>query len=97
MKRATTLKRPRRSAKSKDRDNPSWSEEMLGPSVVRRGRGKQLAPTKISTTIRLDADVLAFFRAKGAGFQTRINDALRATIENEQSVRPPRRAVGPRR
>ncbi len=70
---------------------------MLGPPVVRRGRGKQVAPTKVSTTIRLDADVLAFFRSKGAGFQTRINDALRAAFEREQSLRPPRRAQGSRR
>ena len=27
--------------------------------------------------MRLDPDVLAFFRADGAGWQTRINDALR--------------------
>jgi uncharacterized protein (DUF4415 family) len=57
---------------------------MLGPPVIRRGRGRQKAPTKVSTTIRLDADVLAFFRAKGAGYQTRINDALRSTIKKNR-------------
>lgn len=97
MKRATTLKRPRNSAKSKDRDNPAWSEEMLGPPVVRRGRGRQKAPTKVSTTIRLDADVLAFFRAKGAGYQTRINDALRSTIKNDLTTRSSGRSQGSRR
>lgn len=79
MKRATTLQKPK-SFKSKVRDaaNPPWSEELLGPPVRRRGRGPQKAPTKVSTTIRLDADVLAFFRARGKGYQTQINDALRA-------------------
>ena len=54
---------------------------MLGPPVMRRGRGPQKAPTKVLTTIRLDADVLAFFRAQGAGYQSRINDALRRVKE----------------
>jgi hypothetical protein len=36
------------------------------------------ARTKIVTTIRLDADVLEWFRAMGAGYQTRINAVLRA-------------------
>jgi len=82
MKRATTLKPPKStSARAVDRDNPPWSEEMLGPPVMRRGRGPQKAPTKVLTTIRLDADVLAFFRAQGAGYQSRINDALKRVKE----------------
>src|SRR6266568_8500214 len=60
-----------------DPDNPPWSEEMLGPPVMRRGRGPQKAPTKVLTSLRLDADVIAFFRAQGSGYQSRINDALR--------------------
>jgi uncharacterized protein (DUF4415 family) len=50
---------------------------MLGPPVLRRGRGRQKTPTKVLTTIRLDADVVAFFRAQGPGYQVRINEALR--------------------
>ena len=82
MKRATTLKPPKStSAKIVDRDNPPWSEVMLGPPVVRRGRGPQKAPTKVLTTIRLDADVIAFFRAQGSGYQSRINETLRRAKE----------------
>lgn len=82
MKRAITLKPPKTtSAKTVDRDNPPWSEEMLGPPVMRRGRGPQKAPTKVLTSLRLDADVIAFFRAQGAGYQSRINDALRRVKE----------------
>lgn len=78
MKRAITLKPPKNtSAKTVDRDNPPWSEEMLGPPVIRRGRGLQKAPTKVLTSLRLDADVIAFFRAQGPGYQSRINEALR--------------------
>lgn len=86
MKRATTLKPPKRtSARSGDADNPPWREEMLGPAVIRRGRGPQRAPTKVLTTLRLDADVLEYFRATGAGFQTRINEALRLAKERGEA------------
>jgi uncharacterized protein (DUF4415 family) len=82
MKRAITLKPPKStSAKPAERDNPPWSEDMLGPPRMRRGRGRQKAPTKVLTTIRLDADVIAFFRALGPGYQSRINDALRRVKE----------------
>lgn len=82
MKRATTLKPPKStSAKAVDRDNPPWSEGMLGLPVLRRGRGPQKAPTKVLTTVRLDADVIAFFRAQGSGYQSRINEALKRVKE----------------
>ena len=81
MKRVTTLKPSRRSlAKVDDRDNPPWTEAMLGPAILRHGRGPQKAPTKVLTTIRLDADVLAYFRAQGPGYQSRINNTLREAL-----------------
>ena len=40
-------------------------------------RGKQKAPTKISTTVRFDADVVEAFKATGRGWQTRMNAALK--------------------
>ena len=33
---------------------------------------------KISTTIRIDADVLAWFKSQGKGYQSRMNAVLRA-------------------
>lgn len=51
--------------------------------VARRaGRpvGSIKAAPKVSTTIRFDADVLAALRATGDGWQTRINDTLRASL-----------------
>lgn len=94
MKRAITLKPPRGiSTKSLDRDNPLWTEAMLGPPHFRRGRGPQRMPTKVATTIRLDRDVLEYFQAKGAGYQTRINEALRAVMQRARIGRPvPRRS-----
>lgn len=41
-----------------------------------RGRPKAEAPKK-QVTLRLDADVLDFFRQAGPGWQSRINDSLR--------------------
>lgn len=88
MKRVTTLKKPKIIvAKAVDADNPPWSEEMLGPPVRKKGRGPQRAPTKVSTTIRLDADVLAFFRARGRGYQAHINDALRQVAKRGLTTR----------
>jgi len=38
-------------------------------------------PTKVSTTVRIDADVLAWPKSQGKkGYQTRINAILRATM-----------------
>lgn len=88
MKRVTTLMKPKSfKAKAKDSDNPPWSEEMLGPAVRQRGRGPQKAPTKVSTTIRLDADVLAFFRATGRGYQSQINEELRKVVKRGLTTR----------
>jgi uncharacterized protein (DUF4415 family) len=44
--------------------------------------GKYYRPLKKSLTIRLDADVLAWLKAQGSGYQTRINLLLRAAMEN---------------
>lgn len=40
-------------------------------------RGPQKAPTKERVTIRLSPDVVARFRATGAGWQTRMDAALK--------------------
>lgn len=45
-----------------------------------RVRGPQKAPTKVVTTIRLDPDIIAYFKAGGRGWQTRLNDTLRHAI-----------------
>ena len=98
MKRAITLKSPKTTSNRRvDRDNPPWSEEMLGPPVLKRGRGPQKAPTKVLTTVRLDADILAFFKAQGSGYQTRINEELRKVVEKGLTTRSARaRARAPR-
>lgn len=52
-----------------------------GTIKYRGQRGPQKAPTKAQVTLRLDRDVLAFFKSKGDGWQTRIGDTLRAIVD----------------
>ena len=51
----------------------------------RRGRPPSVA-RKVSTTIRLDADLLAVLKASGPGWQTRINDAVRALFMKQPAA-----------
>jgi uncharacterized protein (DUF4415 family) len=43
-------------------------------------RGRQKAPTKSLVTLRLDAQVLDYFKAQGPRWQTRINEALKKAM-----------------
>ena len=59
------------------------AREVLPPALYdaltnkRRGqRGPQKAPTKVPVTLRVDRDVLERFKAKGPGWQSRMNEAL---------------------
>jgi len=62
------------------------ASEVLPPDLLaglvalkkQRGeRGPQKSPTKVPTTIRFDADVLAALKASGKGWQTRVNEAVK--------------------
>ena len=44
--------------------------------------GKFYRPIKKSLTIRVDADVLAWLKSQGKGYQTRINSLLREAMED---------------
>ena len=73
-----------------DDENPEWTDEMfkqsvrldaLPPSLQAKLRGRpKAAVTKEAVKVRLDADVLKVLRASGDGWQTRINDTLRACL-----------------
>ena len=51
------------------------------------GRGRLYKPVKVQKTLRIDADILAWFESVGAGYQTRINGALREYMEGQQNKR----------
>lgn len=54
-------------------DIPPLTEDFWKNAV----RGKYYKPTKTSTTVRIDSDVLAWLRAQGKGYQSRLNAILR--------------------
>ena len=54
-------------------DIPPLSEEFWKNAV----RGRFYKPIKTSTTVRIDSDVLAWLKAGGKGYQSRINAILR--------------------
>ena len=73
-----------------DDDNPittaaDWEGAVMkiGDKVIGvvRGRGKQKKPTKIPTTLRLSPEVMAYFKATGEGWQTRVDAVLREYIQ----------------
>jgi len=57
---------------------PPAVEEIVR-DIVRQGL--PAAPRKTAVSLRLDADVLDWFRSRGAGYQTRINAVLRAYMD----------------
>ena len=63
-----------------DDDLPDFSGDAWAAKIdaapVKRGRPKAEV-RKVSTTIRLDPDVVEAFKAEGAGWQSRMNAALR--------------------
>ncbi len=79
---------------AQDPDNPELTDEELAnlrparevlppdlyEAFARKARGPQVAPTKQLVSLRLDPDVIAHFKAQGAGWQTRINKALRKVM-----------------
>jgi uncharacterized protein (DUF4415 family) len=61
--------------------------ELYAKLVAGRPRGRPKAEeTKVFTAIRLDADLLAAFKAGGKGWQTRINAALRDWLKTHSPV-----------
>lgn len=50
------------------------------------GMEKLYKPIKRPVTLRLDADVIAWFQAGGRGYQTRINRTLRQIMLKEQKA-----------
>jgi len=58
--------------------------EQIAARKRKRGRpqGSVKADAKIATNIRFDPDVLKALKATGQGWQTRVNELLRADIES---------------
>ncbi|TVQ20415.1 MAG: hypothetical protein EA367_08630 [Leptolyngbya sp. DLM2.Bin15] len=63
-------------------DCPEVTPEMFAQAVVRRGL--PVTKAKAQVTLRIDSDVLAWFKSQGRGYQTHINQLLRAYMEAQQ-------------
>ena len=65
-----------------DPNDPQAVAAFWAAAQVRRGRGRPPVPVSRPTlNMRVDADVLAAFKATGPGWQTRINAVLRSAVE----------------
>jgi len=53
-------------------------------------------PAKAQLTIRLDADVLAWLKSNGRGYQTRINRILRVAMESQPKPKGRRKTISSR-
>ncbi len=64
-----------------DPNDEEATEAWLSQATVTRGiRGPQKAPTKKLISIRLSQDVVEHFKAKGKGWQTEMDRALRRAM-----------------
>jgi uncharacterized protein (DUF4415 family) len=72
-----------RSMKSRDvlltAEHPEANLKSIVGGIVRNGL--KVVPPKASISLRVDADVLDWFRSTGAGYQSRMNAVLRAFKE----------------
>lgn len=74
-------------------DSPPISDEMLArmqpvqeahPDMPSRVRGPQKTPVKVPISIRLNPEVVYYFKSQGKGWQTRINEVLAEYITDRQ-------------
>lgn len=63
----------------RDGEAPEWTPEMFAKSVARKALAP--VPRKSLLSLRVDTDVIDWFRSKGSGYQSRMNALLRAYME----------------
>jgi len=68
-------------------EHPEADVRHIVRAIVRRGL--EPVPPKASISLRVDADVLDWFKSAGPGYQTRMNAVLRAY--KEAAARPGRK------
>lgn len=65
-------------------EHPEADPRHIVRAVVRRGW--EPPPPKIAVSLRIDEDVLAWFKAQGPGYQTRINSVLYAYMREAMAL-----------
>jgi uncharacterized protein (DUF4415 family) len=71
-------------------DIPELTEEQLNRAI----RGHMYRPIKKPVTMRLDADVIAWLKRNGPGYQTTANSLLRREMMHSYRMKRPVRADG---
>jgi uncharacterized protein (DUF4415 family) len=69
--RPTTQKAAPVTRAAPEQTRPAWATDLVF----------DVREPKLAVSLRLDADVLRFFRGFGAGYQTRINEVLKAFMQ----------------
>jgi uncharacterized protein (DUF4415 family) len=82
------------------REEAKWSTGVMvnggGYQAVRKAlaekrkpgqRGPQVAPTKQLVSVRYSPEVLAFFKASGAGWQSRMDEALKQWVSSHSRAK----------
>ena len=62
------------------------ADELRKVVAARRIRGPNRHPTKEQVAVRYSPEVLAYFRATGAGWQTRMDEALREYVSQHKAA-----------
>ncbi len=70
----------------KDEDDRPLSRYEMREAIKNKGGRPRLENTKKSTTIRLDTEVLDYFKSQGKGWQTRINDILQKYVNSQHTI-----------
>jgi uncharacterized protein (DUF4415 family) len=66
----------------RDGDAAEWTPAMFARAVARKGL--KPVPKKALLSLRIDADVIEWFKSRGAGYHSRMNALLRAFMEAHQ-------------
>ena len=66
-------------------DIPPTSPELFAKAAVKEG-GVSVREPKQAISLRVDKDVLAWFKAQGEGYQTHINAVLEAYVEAQRAA-----------
>jgi uncharacterized protein (DUF4415 family) len=84
MKKTKGVKRVRKATRRKTISLSAAVEEQEQSYISIAELQAMYKPLKKPVTLRVDADVLAWFKKAGRGYQTRINRALRKVMNEEK-------------
>jgi uncharacterized protein (DUF4415 family) len=68
-----------------DKDSPKLTADQIARMKPAHPEFWNVAPVKIPLSIKIDSDVLSWFKSQGKGYQTRINKALRDVMTQSTS------------